>query len=124
MRDTFYTIAHRGAHVHGYSDRNLNREIITTTLTGNREYASVSDAKRAISARIVAYRKKLVLHYLYRNGRLYDVMDSRNYATVQIAASLSGDMPGDKIELKLGNGETIYEGTTTITTPQQSKDKQ
>lgn len=58
-RDTFYTIAHRGAHVHGYHDRDFGREIIKTTLTGNREYRSVADAKRAIGARIAASRKKL-----------------------------------------------------------------
>ena len=56
--DTFYTIEHRGAHIHGYFDRSLDQEVITTTLTGNRKYGSVTDAKRAISSRIAAARMK------------------------------------------------------------------
>ena len=49
-RDTFCTIEHRGAQVHSYFDQ--GREIITTTITGNRQYGSVTVAKRAISKRI------------------------------------------------------------------------
>jgi hypothetical protein len=60
MKDTFYTVAYRGAHIHGCFDRNLNREVITTTLTGNNEYGSVADAKRAIGARIAHSRMKAV----------------------------------------------------------------
>ena len=51
-RDTFLTIEHRGAHVH--SCFNQGREIITTTITGNRQYSSVTIAKRAIGRRITA----------------------------------------------------------------------
>jgi hypothetical protein len=51
-RDTFLTIEHRGAHVHSYFDQ--GREIITTTITGNRQYSSVTVAKRAISRNITA----------------------------------------------------------------------
>ena len=51
-RDTFCTIEHRGAHVHSCFDQ--GREIITTTVTGNRQYSSVTVAKRAISRKITA----------------------------------------------------------------------
>lgn len=57
-KDTFYTIEHRGVHVHGCFDRSLGREIVTTTFTGNHEYRSVADAKRAIGVKIAAWRKK------------------------------------------------------------------
>lgn len=55
-RNTFQTIGHRGAHIHSCFDS--GREIITTTLTGNNEYGSVTDAKRAIGCRIAAHRRK------------------------------------------------------------------
>jgi hypothetical protein len=56
-RDTFLTIEHRGAHIHSCFDQ--GREIITTTITGNRQYSSVTVAKRAISRKITASRMKL-----------------------------------------------------------------
>lgn len=59
----------------------------------------------------------MAIHKLYRNGRLFDEMDSESHATIQIAASFADDMPGDKFELKDEAGETIYEALVTVGKP-------
>ena len=63
------------------------------------------------------------VHKLYRDGRLYDQMDSANFATIQITASFARDMPGSKCELKDENGELLYECKVTVNPPKQWKVK-
>lgn len=48
-RDTFYTTKHRGEHIHACFDRSLGHEVVTTTVTGDQDFKSVRDAKRAIN---------------------------------------------------------------------------
>ncbi len=51
---------------------------------------------------------------IHRNGRLYDTLDPKSHAVLQIARSLSSDNPGDSFTVKNETGETVGEFKTTV----------
>ena len=57
-------------------------------------------------------------HTIKRNGRVYDRLDPAHHATIQIARSLSHDMPRDLWEVFDDSGELIY----AIGPPEKMKD--
>lgn len=64
----------------------------------------------------------MAIHKLYRNGRLYDSMDTDHYATVQVARLAARiDFPNDTIELKDENGDVIYSASPVVTKSQSTE---
>jgi len=59
------------------------------------------------------------IHEIYRNGRLYDSLDSRQHAIVQIARTLHGSYPQDVFTVCDDTGELYYE----ISTPHHTGDE-
>jgi hypothetical protein len=50
----------------------------------------------------------MLIHTIWRNGRLYDRLNSDTHAVTQIALSNQEDMPDDIFEVKDENGELYY----------------
>ena len=61
-KDTFWTIGYLREWIHGHYDRDRRCEVITTSVTGDRQFRSLAAAKRAVSARSAwVYMQQIVL---------------------------------------------------------------
>lgn len=49
------------------------------------------------------------MHSIFRNGKLYDSLDPKRHAVIQITRSYARDMMGDTFTVLDENGEVYYQ---------------